>query len=270
MKGGKVMKNRAVLNWLIIFLGVIAIMGFGFTPAFAETIGPNSTIQSENDSMLEEPGPDLEISDDNFGQNYQYTWVPIFSFIGVSSNTGYEIYGNYIHFTSGTDKLMAASINLPSGAFLSLARFYYYDNHAGSVTCSIYRNTFPNTNTSLQSFTSSGAPGYVSAVLNINHTIQNGNGNYNIYVWGTEASHLLGFSGVRLFWKRQIRTGLPHPFNDIGGLSQNFQDSIAALYQSGITTGTTPTTYSPGNPVTRAQMAAFLARALGLHWAYPY
>jgi S-layer homology domain len=62
-----------------------------------------------------------------------------------------------------------------------------------------------------------------------------------------------------------IHTGPPHPFNDIGGLSTEFQDAIAALYQSGITTGTSPTTYSPDNPVTRAQVAAFFARALGLY-----
>ena len=41
---------------------------------------------------------------------------------------------------------------------------------------------------------------------------------------------------------------------------------IKALKASGITQGVTPTTYEPESNVTRAQMAVFLAKALGLHW----
>jgi hypothetical protein len=42
--------------------------------------------------------------------------------------------------------------------------------------------------------------------------------------------------------------------------------AIEALAASGITTGYPDGTYRPFEPVTRAQMATFLARALGLHW----
>ena len=60
------------------------------------------------------------------------------------------------------------------------------------------------------------------------------------------------------------------PFTDVasGSFARNDIDCIFAL---GITTGTTPTTYSPAADVTREQMAAFLARlwraavASGLH-----
>jgi hypothetical protein len=34
------------------------------------------------------------------------------------------------------------------------------------------------------------------------------------------------------------------------------------MRQLGITAGTTPTTFSPGDPVTRGQMAVFIIRAL--------
>ena len=37
-------------------------------------------------------------------------------------------------------------------------------------------------------------------------------------------------------------------------------DDIGRIYGLGITTGTTPTTYSPATNVNRAQMASFLAR----------
>ncbi len=48
------------------------------------------------------------------------------------------------------------------------------------------------------------------------------------------------------------------PFNDVAGNA--FFCSIAAAYFSGLTNGTSATTYSPGNNVTREQMAAFIAR----------
>ena len=74
--------------------------------------------------------------------------------------------------------------------------------------------------------------------------------------------------GVRLFWHRQVRTGLANPFIDIGGLNARFQNAIKALYASGITRGTSPNTYSPYSNVTRGEMAVFLAEALGLYWDY--
>jgi hypothetical protein len=52
------------------------------------------------------------------------------------------------------------------------------------------------------------------------------------------------------------------PFTDIAG--NTFEDDIEAIYAAGITVGTSATTYSPGDFVTRQQMASFLARALGL------
>lgn len=49
------------------------------------------------------------------------------------------------------------------------------------------------------------------------------------------------------------------PFTDLPGVAWA-GDGIKQIYGLGITTGTTPTTYSPYDSVTRMQMAAFLAR----------
>ena len=49
------------------------------------------------------------------------------------------------------------------------------------------------------------------------------------------------------------------PFTDVSSTSFAAAD-IRCIYGLGITTGTTPTTYSPNDNVTREQMAAFLAR----------
>jgi hypothetical protein len=50
------------------------------------------------------------------------------------------------------------------------------------------------------------------------------------------------------------------PFNDVAGNA--FFCQIAAAFFSGLTSGTTATTYSPANTVTREQMAAFISRTL--------
>jgi hypothetical protein len=51
------------------------------------------------------------------------------------------------------------------------------------------------------------------------------------------------------------------PFTDVGGGS-TFFCSIAAAYFSGLTNGTTATTYNPTGNVTRDQMAAFITRTM--------
>ena len=64
------------------------------------------------------------------------------------------------------------------------------------------------------------------------------------------------------FYKATTGTDAPitdTPFTDVETTSSAYND-IGRIYGLGITTGTTPTTYSPATNVTRAQMASFLAR----------
>jgi hypothetical protein len=49
------------------------------------------------------------------------------------------------------------------------------------------------------------------------------------------------------------------PFTDVP-TSGPLHDAVAAIYGAGITAGTSSTTYSPNDPVTRAQMALFMQR----------
>ena len=51
-------------------------------------------------------------------------------------------------------------------------------------------------------------------------------------------------------------------FTDIGGLSTQAQQAIRVIYELGVTTGTTASTFSPTDPVTGGQMALFLTRLL--------
>lgn len=53
-----------------------------------------------------------------------------------------------------------------------------------------------------------------------------------------------------------------HLFSDVPD-TNTFHGNINAIANAGITSGCTPTTYCPDQPVTRGQMAAFLQRGLG-------
>ncbi len=76
------------------------------------------------------------------------------------------------------------------------------------------------------------------------------------------------FGSVDVWWKRTVS---PAPgtasFNDVPTNHPFFQ-FIEALRASGITGGcnAAPPLYCPDSPVTRGQMAVFLAKALGLSW----
>jgi hypothetical protein len=52
-------------------------------------------------------------------------------------------------------------------------------------------------------------------------------------------------------------------FTDIEQLPHDPYNAIRLIYELGVTVGTTATTYSPNDPVTRAQMALFVSRMLG-------
>lgn len=72
--------------------------------------------------------------------------------------------------------------------------------------------------------------------------------------------------GVRITWQRQVSPAPASPtFGDVPPSDPFFQ-YIEALAASGITGGCGGGNYCPGNPLTRGQMAVFLAKALGLHW----
>ncbi len=76
------------------------------------------------------------------------------------------------------------------------------------------------------------------------------------------------FGFVEIWWRRAVS---PAPavasFNDVP-TSHPFFQFIEALKASGITGGcqASPPLYCPDAPLTRGQMAVFLAKALGLHW----
>ena len=74
------------------------------------------------------------------------------------------------------------------------------------------------------------------------------------------------FAAVRVYYRLQVS---PSPatatFNDVPVGNPYFQ-FVEALAASGVTAGCGGGNFCPDVPVTRAQMATFLSRALGLYW----
>lgn len=78
----------------------------------------------------------------------------------------------------------------------------------------------------------------------------------------------LAVGAVKITWRRQVSPQPAEPtFGDVP-LDSPYSPFIEALMASGITGGCqlSPLLYCPDRPITRAEMAVFVAKALGLHW----
>ena len=80
---------------------------------------------------------------------------------------------------------------------------------------------------------------------------------------------------MALFLARLVDVTIVEPvvsmpsFEDLGHVSDEVRDAVAVIYGLGVTTGTSPSTFSPDDTVTRAQMAGFIARVYrAVQYAY--
>ena len=179
----------------------------------------------------------------------------------------------------GTEIL--APLRLPSGALVDGFVVIYDDSELfGNIELTLYRywvgafGATGGSNIAYLSFSEAWAPGVRSTWVDLDPDLTI---DYYISVALTTQSYVFSidlpdssdvrFRGVIVHWKRQIS---PAPavqtFPDVAPGFWAFQE-IEALAASEITTGFPDGTFRPTAPVTRAQMATFLARALGLHWS---
>jgi hypothetical protein len=277
MKG----KKRKSLFWIVVGLCSIALIGLGISPALAQDI----EVDNEGNPFIAPELPEIKGMgepvtlegeapaefEESFGGNTQATWIPAWQFEASQSSEVWGYTNIMQRYSTSGNGVWSAPVRLPSGARVTQVTFYYYDNDTQNIILQFFR---ANNSTNYTTLINYGVPslvnGYANTSVGTNIRIANGNGYYFVrFDLYAPAGSNHRFWGVKILWERDIRTGLPNPFNDIGGLPSEFQSAITALYASGITTGTTSTTYSPFQSVNRAQMAVFLARALGLYWAYP-
>lgn len=182
----------------------------------------------------------------------------------------------------GGGQLIAPMNMLPNGALLTQARFYFRDtSDAHDLSLFLCENHFdladgPMGLLCYPATYAGGAPGEWFADFNADLTIhyrwdRDGDGDIDIVHYSLQVETPAGDSStairaVRLSWKRQVSPAPPGAsFNDVPVNDTAFP-FIEALVASGITAGCGGGNYCPDAPLTRRQMAVFLAKALGLHW----
>jgi hypothetical protein len=182
----------------------------------------------------------------------------------------------YAYRIDGSNSGACADVFLPGGALLTgLTRYIYDDSATGRMEVSFDRLDMLNgTYDNLYNFETDavGTPGWqrVYADLTLgDHTVDNYLASYRVCVFQwTTTGGTLGHRGVTFWYKRQVS---PAPasatFNDVG-TGHPFFRFVEALYESGITAGCGGGNYCPDSPITRGEMAVFLAAALGLHFPY--
>jgi hypothetical protein len=105
------------------------------------------------------------------------------------------------------------------------------------------------------------APPFSEIVDNVGHS-------YFVIVLVTPSgpTNAVGFASVRIFYKSPISYApATATFTDVPTTHPFFR-FVEALAKSGVTGGCGGGNYCPDAPITRGQMAVFLAGALGLFW----
>ena len=218
-------------------------------------------------------------------------WVSAAEFRPRSSNTTIEYDAGdrgYVHAGGSGDNTLWAPLDIPDGAKLTEMRVFFWDSHAAKnieVKVTYYQDDDVPTTTDLYTVTSSGSSSaYRSQALTLSHTVDNyptgvAPDQERLYVINVDMginNNNIRLKGVRFWWQRQVS---PAPANasfcDVP-TNHTFFKEIEALYDAGVTSGCSDPcgvppfrNFCPNDNLSRGQMAAFLSRALGLHWAAP-
>jgi len=166
-------------------------------------------------------------------------------------------------------------IHLPSGALMQYLRVYYYGNDAGlQISAGLFKTASSGTFTLIADATP--VPTAAGATWQefgpFNEVVDNAPGTGNTYsflaILPRSGTSLTKIYKIYVYYTLQVS---PAPasatFSDVPVGAFAFQH-IEALAASGITSGCGSGMFCPNNNVTRAEMAVFFAKALGLHFPY--
>jgi len=214
----------------------------------------------------------------NFGNGANYTTHESRAFTGRESDFDYEtVDGTQMYCTSATESFAETQLQLPHGARLDLLAWWGRDDSSEDMSVFLIERCQPDltagdvVSTVLASSSSSPFSGNFFGNLNVGgSTIDNHSCSYMVRIRfddsATDCSEgpALQLNKIRVQWARQISPAPTSPtFSDVPD-SNAFFPSVEALVASGITGGCGGGNFCPNDFVTRGQMAAFLARSLGV------
>jgi hypothetical protein len=195
------------------------------------------------------------------------------AFVPWDSNTVYATTGNgysqqLLRTATGNFVRFAAPIQLPSGAIVKYLELDYCDTTGGSgfVQGALVEMTYLGNESDYVGFLASNGDGCTLETTDTGDLVVD-NFFKHYYLLATVSDNpgdLTGLAGMIVGYQLQVS---PPPvnatFNDVP-TSHPFFQYIEALFDAGITAGCGSNNYCPDNPVTRGQMAVYLAKALGL------
>jgi hypothetical protein len=170
---------------------------------------------------------------------------------------------------SGTG--LEVPIHVPTGAIIDYVELDACDSNATTdmsmsmLDCDPLGNTGCSNPTSLTTTGSTGCQ--VLSVSSLGYTVDNANHAISIEVVDNAGDGSLLLSSVAVGYRLQVSPAPVTPtFADVDGGSIYYQ-FIEALSASGITAGCDGVpNFCPDRPITRQEMAVFMAKALGLHF----
>lgn len=225
----------------------------------------------------------------SYGDRSQVLTVGVSQFRGIDGSPSVIAPGdNYLYNPiAGSYWYYLAPLALPEGALIERVCLFGRDTDTGFLTyvsANLYANKLvplgesPATREVPGSAAfSSGSVGYGSWCSDLSYTVRgtldvdgDGTPDNAVHYVGLYLPHsllgVLGFGGVKITWRRQVSSPPSTPtFGDVPA-AHPFAPFVEALAASGITAGCGPGKFCPDKPLTRGQMAVFLAKALGLHW----
>ncbi len=266
----KTQRKYSIIPVALLLLGVLIV-----APAAAQerdaTLLPPDRLQQPQETTAEEQAASFGA----FGLGTQDYWLSAPQFAARTGGVQWS-YISFLYFASSVSEQWEAQVELPAGAQVTILECFFQDTSVNDASIGFWRQSYnyvtdtPSVS-NITTVSSSGSGGYQKPFQNINETIRYRNGDLrNIYtlIANMPGDTNVRFRGCRFFWNRQISAApVTATFLDVP-TSHPFFQHIEALAASGITAGCGGGNYCPDASVTRGQMAAFLARALGLHWPF--
>lgn len=257
-------------------------------PALLQSLGYSPG--AENVYMRAHPGGDIvptaaersELQPAEFGSALFHTAASGFAFHPISNTMEFAkgpaflvFNGALVSLTSGG--IFEAQLDLPQGAHWRFLDIVGFHDSSHDLVVSLAQRCLPlfgsgnPTETILATTTVTDQDGDFFECLTVDATVDNSLCTYHVRaVFGDgdppDPGVLIQLTKARAEWRRQVSPAPATPTFDDVPTSHLFYQHIEALAASGITAGCDADSYCPNDPLTRGQMAVFLAKALGLHW----
>lgn len=227
---------------------------------------------------------------DRYGLLTNWTVIPATAFVPSDDTVAFSRgTDGYFSMATGLGELsagIAAGVEVPAGALMTQVCLMILDNDAAgsvSMTWGVHElgdtsgqpawvplNTVASGGPDVYGYTTMCVPGggvVIRGWWDADGDLDEAWTWYRIAASTTGGADL-GWGGALLQWKATLS---PAPatasFSDVP-TDHPFFAYIEALQSSGITAGCGAGMYCPDDPITRGQMAVFVAKALGLYWPF--